>query len=90
MKITLSTPSTTSSAVSVTSAIRLSEVSSASMVAVRDQAVAARRGLCAQAAALTQSSASRRRSTGSPPARWRSTISATSARVTPPYHTASG
>ena len=31
MKMTLSTPSTTSSAVSVTSAIRLSEVSSASM-----------------------------------------------------------
>ena len=47
MKITLSTPSTTSSAVSVTSAIRLSVVSRASM-GRPNQAVAGRRGLWAQ------------------------------------------
>ena len=46
--------------------------------------------LSASAPALTGNSRMTSRSTGSPPTRWRSTISGTSAGVTPPYQTPSG
>ena len=77
MKMTLSTPSTTSSKVSVTSAIRPSAVRNASNIGavpnVRQVLVAGvGRGLVRRSVAvLTHSSASRSRSTGSPPMMWR-------------------